>query len=312
MGVRAAVCGIVLALGGVSGAAFATDFQLYLLAGQSNMDGYGKIEELPPELNRVQKGVWIYHGNMPGDGEELGGQGIWEELRPGHGRGFTSDGNTNRYSDRFGVELSFAEQLRRLRPNEPIALLKCSRGGTSIAPEAAGRYGCWDPDFLDDSVRGKPVYNQYDHFLAALRRATAVRDIDGDGKDDRLIPAGIVWMQGESDATQEASAVAYADNLERLIDLFRAALRQDDLPVIIGRISDSGRDADGHVWDFGEIVRKAQQSFVEADPAAAIVTSTDEYAYSDPAHYDTAGFIDLGVQFARAMHQLREQVVLAP
>ncbi|RMG02052.1 MAG: hypothetical protein D6741_04310, partial [Planctomycetota bacterium] len=200
------VCAIVCGLGSVAGAAFATDFQLYLLAGQSNMDGYGKIDELPPELNRVQKGVWIYHADMPGDGEKLGGQGMWEELRPGHGRGFTSDGKSNRYSDRFGIELSFADEMQKLRPNEPIALLKCSRGGTSIDPEVARWYGCWDPDFADPSVRDKPLYNQYDHFLAALRRATAVCDINGDGEDDRLIPAGIVWMQGESEATKETSA----------------------------------------------------------------------------------------------------------
>ena len=55
------------------------------------------------------------------------------------------------------------------------------------------------------------------------------------------------------------------------------------------------------VWEYGEIVRAAQAEFVEADGNAALVTSTDEYGYSDPWHYDTAGYLDLGRRFAEAV-----------
>ena len=51
-------------------------------------------------------------------------------------------------------------------------------------------------------------------------------------------------------------------------------------------------------------VREAQAAFVEKDARAALVTSTDDYGYSDPYHYDTAGYIDLGRQFADALHEL--------
>ena len=114
-------------------------------------------------------------------------------------------------------------------------------------------------------------------------------------------------MQGESDAVATVEiAKRYERNLKRLMDLMRAALRVDDLPVIIGRISDSGRDEDGRVWNHGSIVRQAQQAFVDSDPAAAIVTSTDGYGYSDPYHYDTASYLDLGKRFADAVHRLGE------
>ena len=42
----------------------------------------------------------------------------------------------------------------------------------------------------------------------------------------------------------------------------------------------------------------------ESDAAAALVTSTDEYGYSDPWHYDTAGYLDLGREFAKAIAKL--------
>lgn len=148
--------------------------------------------------------------------------------------------------------------------------------------------------------------NQYDHFLATLRNAFTVSDIDNDGEMDRLLPAGIVWMQGESDAGSEDVARAYEANLKRLMDLIRAALREDDLRVVIGRISESGNDQyeqqpNGRVWEFGDIVRQAQAEFVVKDGNAALVTSTDAYGYSDPWHYDSAGYLDLGRKFAEAM-----------
>ena len=75
------------------------------------------------------------------------GKGIWEILKPGHGTGHKSNMNENDLSNRFGVEITFARELKRLLPDENIALIKYSEGGTSIPPDAAGKFGCPDPDF---------------------------------------------------------------------------------------------------------------------------------------------------------------------
>lgn len=280
----------------------AKDYLVFYLGGQSNMDGYGQNSELPAELAEVQQEVRIFHGNTGVDAAPVDGRGLWQSLRPGHGVGFQSDGAKNRYSNRYGVELSLAKRLSDRLPDANIALIKYSRGGTSIAAEAAGRFGCWEPDFTGGNGEGQGV-NQYDHFLATIRYATAVDDIDGDGEADRLIPAGIIWMQGESDAAYtESVAMKYEQNLKRLMDLIRAALRVDDLPVVVGRISDSGQDeTDKRVWDHGDMVRQAQADFVASDTAASLVTTTDNYGYSDPWHYDSAGYVDLGQQFAEAL-----------
>jgi hypothetical protein len=300
--------GILVAMA-MSWCGLATDaeakvFKLYYLGGQSNMDGYGRNADLPAELQEPIPDVMIFHGNPAADGVAVDGRGIWSGLRPGHGAGFQSDGTTNQYSERFGVELSFARRLRELDPETPIALIKYSRGGTSIDVAAAGSFGCWDPDFSGGMGPGRGI-NQYDHFLATIRGALAVRDIDGDGEDDVLIPAGILWMQGESDATvDESVARRYESHLKRLIDLIRASLRADDLPVAIGRISDSGKGSPNPVWKHGELVRAAQMAYASKDGFAAIVTSTDKYAYSDPWHYNSAGFLDLGFQFAEAISKI--------
>ena len=285
----------------------ADEYHVYYLGGQSNMDGYGYVRELPAELKAESAETFIFHGNTSKDRQPVDGKGVWSKLKPGHGVGFKSNGKDNTYSDRFGVELTFAKAIKAASPGRKIAIIKYSRGGTSIAEEAAGGFGCWEPDFNLGEGLGKGI-NQYDHFLATIQYATDQEDIDGDGQPDELIPAGILWMQGESDASYGPKVAAkYEANLKRLMDLIRAALRVDDLPVVIGRISDSGNDKeDGKVWDNGDRVRAAQAAFVQNDEAAALVKSTDKYGYSDPWHYDSAGYIDLGKQFAQAMLKLQE------
>ncbi len=286
---------LLMTTGSVS---LATDFHVYYLGGQSNMDGFGYVQELPADVSQPLDSVPIFHGNMAADDVEVDGRGVWATLRPGHGTGFTSDGTSNRYSNRFGVEVTFAHELQKQFPDRRIAIIKYSRGGTSIAADAAGQFGCWEPDY-----KGRDGINQYDHFLATVRSAYADTDIDDDGTADRLIPAGIVWMQGESDAAySQEIANTYEANLRRLMDLIRAAFRVDDLPVVIGRISYADRNRPA--WVHGEIVRTAQANFTKNDANAALVVSTDEYGYSDPWHYDSAGYVDLGRQFADALVQL--------
>ncbi len=274
-------------------------YRLYFLGGQSNMEGYGYVDELPDAMAGTAEGVMIFAGQAALDNETHGGIGTWQRLEPGFGTGFSTDGKTNTLSNRFGPELLFGRTLAERSPGTRVALIKYALGGSGLA-DGVG-YGNWHPDFSDGAG-----LNQYDHALKTLRTAFARADIDGDGFTDRLIPSGIVWMQGEADAHHsQAAADQYRANLERLMGLLRAALRVDDLPVVIGRITDSGMADDGTVMDFIATVQQAQREFVDGDPCAAYVTITDDLGHLDDAwHYDTDGFVRMGTAFAEAMIEL--------
>jgi hypothetical protein len=279
-------------------------YKLFFLAGQSNMEGLGKVSDLPNELAGGVPGVIIYHSNPVSDNVDFDGRGIWAPLKPGHGYGFSTDGTGNSYSELFGPELTFAQRLKELQPDENIALIKYARSGTSIDLEASMGFGCWDPDYRDGNG-----LNQYDHFLATVKKAMFFKDIDNDGLKDMLEPAGIIWMQGESDAAYtEEIARRYENNLKRLINQMRTDIGVNNLPVVIGQISDSGKDVDGKVWNYSETVRNAQKTFVENDEYAALVSETDKYGYTDTAHYDTMGVIELGRRFAEEIVQLNEKL----
>jgi hypothetical protein len=53
-------------------------------------------------------------------------------------------------------------------------------------------------------------------------------------------------------------------------------------------------------------VQYAQEKYAKTDRNAAIVRSTKFYKYSDPWHYDSYGYIDLGEKFAETIFDLNK------
>ncbi len=278
-----------------------TTYRVFYLGGQSNMDGYGFNENLPDAFNRSVPNVIIFNGHSVADGGTGGGEGEWMALQPGLGVGYQYKDGEPVMSGRFGPELTFGTAIRSFYPFDNIAIIKYSRGGSSLALDAPN-YGTWDPAY--DEGNG---LNQYDNFLTTLSNAKAVSDINGDGVDDILEPEAIIWMQGESDAINEGPALVYEDNLSATMSRLRSALGVADLPVVIGKITDSGMDDDGKVMDHIELVQAAQAAFVAKDPCAAYVTEIDDYTHSDDAwHYDSEAYLRMGEAFARAAAGLIE------
>ena len=282
--------------------ATAATYKVYYLGGQSNMEGFGENVDLPANYRAPLKSVPVFQGNPAADFKLNGGRGLWDTLQPGYGRQFYSDGKTNRYSDYFGPELSFGHQITNLHPQQNVAVIKYALGGSALGYGVGNN---WYPDYR----RGNGI-NQYDHFLSTLSNAFASRDIDGDGEPDTLIPAGIIWMQGESDAyDSDITANRYLDNLKTMMALFRAALRSPDLPVVLGKITDSGMDPeDGLRMNWGSLVQQAQLDFVEQDSCAALVTVTEGFTHLDDGwHYTSADYLTLGRQFAERVAHLESQ-----
>lgn len=273
--------------------AWSAEYQVFFLGGQSNMDGYGYVSELPAQLKTNQP-VMIFHGNGVFDNQKGGGLGKWTHLQPGHGAGFQSDGNRVTYSDRFGPELSFAQSITNQFPNKRIALIKYAVGGTGLHLNTG--FSNWSPDFVEGTGQ-----NQYDFALNTIRNAFSSHDIDNDGELDTLIPAGILWMQGEADAHDSSdSAHAYFDNLTRLMALLRAAFHNDRIPIILGKITDSELGKED-IMPYIDIVHAAQAQFVKQDLCAAYMTDSEDYPYtnSDYWHYASDGYIQMGHDFAK-------------
>ena len=124
------------------GRVHAEDIQLYILAGQSNMDGRGDVSELPDSLNKNHADVQVYY------------EGSWQPLQP----------ELSDFSGRFGPELTLGRKMADMQPGKTVRLIKVSMGGSPLRRDSTpGEYD-WSPlstdelyDELMASVSGTPV-----------------------------------------------------------------------------------------------------------------------------------------------------------
>jgi hypothetical protein len=178
------------------------DVLLFVLSGQSNMDGYGLLSEIDPEFAEPYPDVELY----------------WEATRAVGPLVPAGAG-----ADRAGPEVSFGRDIAAAFPNQRVMLMKYSVGGTNL-------YQQWYPgNDADDAGRG-PLYRVWQGAIA-----NAFSIIRERGLEPRV--GGMIWMQGESDGFGDGEALAYETNLTRFIRRTRDDLGvESTTPFAIGRI----------------------------------------------------------------------------
>lgn len=169
---------------------------VFILAGQSNMEGRAHRRDLPADLAASREDILFFHSDR------------WGPLAPGSSaRPAPPDG--------FGPEISFGRALARRWPGDRrIAILKHAVGGTSLAQD-------WRvPD---------------GRLLASLiaKAKLAVAELKARGYAPRI--RAFVWMQGERDANSLEDAARYQERLRDFIGFVRSALDVPQLPFVIGR-----------------------------------------------------------------------------
>ena len=181
--------------------AYADNIDLFIMAGQSNMQGWrSDAASYPADKSHLDKRIPFYFKALNYDSSHK----KWETLRPqkGHFR-----------KGHFGPEVSFSRALfknKQLRP----AIFKYSSGGSSLKKDwkVAGKGGLYD-DMVTNLIKA----------IKALEK-----------KGHKVTPRAIVWIQGESDADNEKLATEYYWHLKRMLTHLRNnVLHKPQLPVIL-------------------------------------------------------------------------------
>ena len=258
-------CSLVLVMSLVWAAVPATAAtKVFLLAGQSNMDGRGSDSELTPPYNAVQPAVKFWNFDNAG----------WTSLQPGF---------STMWPNGFGPEVSFGYALHNtVLPNDDIYLVKYAQNSTTLAVD-------WNPDGSGSS------YNSFKY-----RVNLAMQNLTTAGLNPQI--AGMIWMQGESDAYYPEYAPLYAANLTNFIASVRKDFSVPDMRFVLGRILDS--TANGTPYDNG-LVRTAEET-VPGQVGDAAWIDTDDLQLAYQGHYGTQGQIELGTRFANQFIQTPE------
>lgn len=170
----------------------ATQLDLFLLMGQSNMKGRGMMPEEPKRDPRI---VMMH---LKDDQWYLARHPLH---LTGHAKTFQGHDNAG-----VGPGLRFAEVMTRLYHETAIGLVPCAVGGSSIK--------LWQ--------KGAKLYDE------ALRRAKLALQTTAPVKA-RI--RGVIWLQGEANANPQ-ELPQHAERLRAMIEALRADLALPELPFI--------------------------------------------------------------------------------
>lgn len=171
----------------------------------------------------------------------------------------------------FGPELSFGHAISKAFPNDDIRLVKYAANGTAL-------YNDWAP------TKGA----QYVSFMGTVMNALG--DLRSNNIEFEI--AGMLWLQGESDA-QEKKGEDYKKNLLAFIKRMRTEFDKSKMPFVIARVRDFyGKGAQA------QMVRDAQVEVADKTESVSWFDTDDCGQLIKGGHYTSAGLIKIGKKFA--------------
>lgn len=247
------------------------EFDLYLFAGQSNMDGRGKAVNLTKAQRQPSATTIIFYRNPPhaSDG--------WQPLAPGFS--IPPKHRTGVPSPTFGPEIGFAAAMSKAQPKRRFAFVKGSKGGTSLRKD-------WHPGVKEDPKSQGRIYR---NFIETVK--LALSSLNKDGHTGTL--RGLLWHQGESDS--KSSAERHQERLVALVARIREDVGAPVLPIVVGEVFDNGKR---------DSVRTALRKLSESDPACGLVSSAGTTTWDPGTHFDAKSQLLLGRRYADAMLKL--------
>lgn len=264
--------------------------KVFVLAGQSNMEGKGRLTLAESQSESPE--FRDFYAHLKKDGRWVVRDDVHINYLERRGKltvGFGSPGC-------IGPELEFGIAMGE-RFQEPVLLIKAAWGGRSLGrdflPPSAAQPA--DVDLLAvvakenaDPKRKKDAtledvrarYGKaYREMLAEVRTTLAELDVrfpDLKGRKPEI--AGFVWFQGWNDHINPAFADAYAANLECLIRDVRKDLGVPGLPVVVGQMGQNGfKPAEGGM----KKVKEAQAAAAKLPGVKAVATDVHWDADAD-------------------------------
>lgn len=243
--------------------------QVFILAGQSNMAGFGVVSMDDPRDYNGGKGnlVWsMQHSaskdqmqhlrNPDGTWAQRSDVDIWykhnNNIRKGPLTvGYTAFGKQSH----IGPELQFGHVIGDAI-DAPVMLIKTAWGGKSL-----------HKDFRPPSATGDtgPYYTQ---MISEVREALQTLE----GRPYQIV--GFVWQQGWNDMISTDATAEYADNLALLANDIRTEFQLPRLPMIVGELGNGGPAKP----DSGMYLFRAAQRLGTENIAHAVFVETAEFA----------------------------------
>ena len=252
---------------------------LWLLAGQSNMEGAGKMRapQLAYDENPVQS-IRAYYMNESWGVAKSQLHQLWESADSCIST-FYRKSRKDEWGEEFpsiqddgvGPGLYFALEMQKLKGGVPQGLIPCGIGGSALWQ--------WNPS------------KENNYYAAAKRR---FYECGGCVK-------GIFWYQGEAQCSWDGCE-RFASDMKNLVAGFRKDFGDEKLPFVqvqINKYRAAGQDADG-AWT---AIREIQRTLDETIDNMSTVYSND-CELDDLIHLSSESQVRIGKRGAEAMNLL--------
>ncbi len=225
--------------------------KVFILAGQSNMEGAGIIA-LDPKRNGGQGSLEFLvrdAATAPRFASLVNADGSWR----------ARDDVWITYLDRSGpLTVGYGARKETIGPElgfgwvqgealvEPVLLIKCAWGGKSLAidfrPPSAGKPPYSLGAQQDAALVANPeILGKYYRETLALTEAALARVKElVPGSDGRFVVAGFAWHQGWNDRISDAFNAEYEQNMAHFIGDIRRALGVPYLPFVLAETGMTG------------------------------------------------------------------------
>ncbi len=215
--------------------------RVFVLAGQSNMQGYGTVNDAENDPGSLED---VVQNDADGNWSAIGTPGDWTTL-DGASLYFANNGDTIRSkvtvgqganANLIGPELVFAHQLDAYF-EDPVLIIKTAWGGKNLAvdfrpPSAGGTSG----EYYNDMIQ---TVQQVTQNLGTEFPEIGITDFE---------IAGFAWFQGWNDGASDGFLNEYESNLHHLVNDVRNDLDAPDLPVVIASSGHGGFTLSGDLW----------------------------------------------------------------
>ncbi len=249
-----------------SAASAAEPIKVFILAGQSNMEGQGAVSMDDERDYNGGKGnlVWSMKNSKSAqkmkclknekdewvvrDDVQISFK-VGEAVRKGGLTvGYTGYGGSTHIGPELGFGFVMGDHFK-----EPVLLIKTAWGGKSLFK-----------DFRPPSSGGQvgPCYIQ---MVEEVRAALAELG------NQKYEIAGFYWQQGWNDMCEKPAIAEYSDNLVNLVKDLRKEFKVPNLPVVVGELGNGGPVTEGDMFDF----RKAQEDGTKKIKNALFIKTTD-------------------------------------
>jgi alpha-galactosidase len=246
---------LFLALAASPWAAAATKpVRVFILAGQSNMEGAGQIKAHPQRNGGKGSLEFLVQDAATSNrfARLVDATGQWRRrddvwISYLDRKGALTAGFGARAGETIGPELGFGWVVGDAL-DEPVLLIKCAWGGKSLAvdfrPPSAGKPPYSLGEKTDAAIAADPsiLGKYYRETLALTKSALANLKNLVPGSDGRYVLSGLGWHQGWNDRINDKFNAEYESNLAHFIRDLRKELGAPALPFVNAETGMNGPD----------------------------------------------------------------------